>query len=137
VRPAQFLTPLRCEQVTEDDWILLEPLRYYSAVLEREIAVPAGFITDYASVPRLPFIYWFTGGLAAAPAVLHDWLYRTDSQDVSRAQADAVLAEAMGVRGYWKARSWFMWAGVRIGGHWSFETRSAHAPSPLPEPTKQ
>ena len=124
MKPAAFLTPLRCEQVTEDDWMLLAPLGFWSAILEREIVAPAGFVTDFNSTPRAPFIYWYTGGKAAAPAVIHDWLYRTDSQDVTRWYADAVLREAVKARGYWKARQWFMWAGVRVGGYWSFETRS-------------
>lgn len=122
---AQFLSSLRVEQITEDDWRLLEPLCYFSALLGRVVTVPAGFITDFASVPRLPFIYWFTGGLANGPAVLHDWFYRTNTEDISREMADRLLAEAMEAKGYWKIRSWSMWAGVRIGGHWSYETRRA------------
>jgi len=128
---AQFLSPLQVEQIDKDDWKLLAPLRFYSAVLDREIIVPKGFVTDFASVPRLPFIYWFTGGLAQAAAVIHDWLYRTETAFLTRAQADAVLAEAMAASGYWKIRSWFMWAGVRIGGYWSYETRSIHSTEPL------
>ena len=34
------------------------------------ITIPAGFKTDLASVPRLPFAYWLTGGTANRPAVL-------------------------------------------------------------------
>lgn len=123
---AQFLSKLRVEQVSEKDWVLLAPLRFYSAALGRMIEVPEGSVTDFASVPRLPFIYWFTGGTANAPAVLHDWFYRTNTEDITRAAADALLAEAMEAKGYWKVRSWFMWAGVRIGGYWSYETRRAH-----------
>ena len=121
---SEFLTKLRVEQVTEDDWVLLEPLVYSSELLGRKVTVPAGFVTDFASVPRLPFIYWFAGDTAKAPAVLHDWFYRTNTEDITRATADALLAEAMEVRGYWKIRSWLMWAGVRIGGYWSYDTRS-------------
>lgn len=121
---SEFLTKLRVEQVTEDDWILLEPLVYYSELLGRKVTVPAGFVTDFASVPRLPFIYWFAGNTAKAPAVLHDWFYRTNTEDITRATADALLAEAMEAQGYWKLRSWLMWAGVRIGGYWSYDTRN-------------
>jgi hypothetical protein len=120
---AQFLTPLRVEQVNENDWRLTSSLRYWSAILDRMIVVPEGFVTDFASVPRLPFVYWFTGGKFQAAAVIHDWLYRRRSEKVSRAEADAVLAEAMKALGYWLPRQWFVWAGVRIGGYWSFEKR--------------
>lgn len=121
----KFLTPLRVEQISEKNWRLTEPLVFWSNVLDRQIVVPEGFVTDFASVPRWPFIYWFTGGLAQAPATLHDWLYRTRAEDVTRPQADDVIAEAMGARGYWKVRSWFVWAGVRIGGSSSYKTRTA------------
>ncbi len=120
----QFLSPLRVEQVSEKNWRLTEPLGYWSKFLHRMIVVPAGFVTDFASVPRLPFVYWFTGGLAQAPAALHDWLYRTRAVSVTRAQADDVLAEAMVARGYWKFRAWFVWAGVRLGGASSYRSRS-------------
>lgn len=121
-----FLNPLRVEQIDKDNWKLLESLRYYSIELGRVIEVPEGFVTDFASVPRLPFIFWFTGGTAEAPAVLHDWLYRTGAESVTRSQADAVLKEAMDSREfYWGLRTWSMWAGVRVGGYWSYRTRDA------------
>ena len=127
---AQFLTPLRAEQVTEDDWKLTSSLRYWSAILNRMVVVPEGFVTDFASVPRLPFIYWFTGGKANAPAVIHDWFYRTNTEDITRATADALLAEAMDAKGYWKVRTWSMWAGVRLGGYWSYDKRAANVVAP-------
>lgn len=120
---AQFLTHLRVEEVDEKNWRLTSSLRYYSAVLDRVIVVPEGFVTDFASVPRLPFIYWFAGDTARKAAVIHDWLYRINTEKVTRAQADAVFAEAIRALGYWPAREWFMWAGVRVGGYWSYETR--------------
>jgi hypothetical protein len=129
MRQAAFLTSLDVRQISEDDWELLAPLHYYSPLLSREIIIPAGFITDFASVPRLPFIYWFTGGKAHAPAAIHDWFYRTNTEDITRATADALLAEAMEARGYWKIRTWSMWAGVRIGGYWSYDTRSTQGVS--------
>jgi len=119
-----FLLPLRVEQISEKDWLLTAPLQYYSALLDRILTVPAGFVTDFASVPRLPFMYWFTGGLAQAPAALHDWIYRTPEVDITRSQGDAVFEEAISARGYWEARSWFMWLGVRLGGWSSYKPRS-------------
>jgi hypothetical protein len=120
-----FLSPLRVEQLDKDNWKLLDTLRFYSVELGRMILVPTGFVTDFASVPRLPFIYWATGGTAEAPAVLHDWLYRTGAESVTRKQADAVFSEAIISREYyWKLRAWSMWAGVRIGGYWSYQTRA-------------
>ena len=123
---AKFLTPLRVEQVSESDWRLIDPLVYWSEVLDRQIVIPENFVTDFASVPRMPFLYWFAGGSAEAPAVLHDWYYRTKTEEVTRAQADALLYEAIVAAGYWRIRAWTMWAGVRIGGYWSYETRPVY-----------
>lgn len=129
---AQFLSTLQVEQIDEKNWRLLNPLRYYSAILDREVVVPAGFVSDFASVPRLPFLYWLAAGKFQAAAVLHDWFYRTDTEDITRATADALLAEAMQALGYWKIRAWFVWLGVRLGGYWSYDTRSTRSTAVQP-----
>lgn len=121
----RFLTPLRVEQLGEDRWKLLAPLVYVSASAEATIEVPAGFITDFESIPRwLPIAYAALYGGAHAAGVIHDDLYQTQKVGrcpISRAQADAVLYEATGATGPgiqplsgWKR--WAIWSGVRIGG---------------------
>jgi len=82
------------------------------AILE----APAGFITDLASVPRLPFVYLVAGNRAHAAAVIHDYLYGSRVVPV-RSDADAVFREAMGTDpdvSAWIA--WTMWAAVRAWG---------------------
>jgi hypothetical protein len=83
------------------------------------ITVPAGFVTDYASVPRLPFAYLLFGGVADEAAVIHDFLY--SSGTVSRKIADAVFREAMQACDVAGWRRWPMWLGVRMfgGSHYS------------------
>lgn len=76
-----------------DTWRLGMPLRYWSKLLDRLVEVPEGFVTDRASVPRLPLAYLLAGGAADEGAVVHDYLYQT--HPVTRAEADAVLLEAM------------------------------------------
>lgn len=95
-------------------WRLNAPLVYYSERLRREITVPKGFLTDFASVPRLPLVYLLAGGEADRAALVHDWLYH--SHEVSRANADAILDEAMAATGqpWWRRK--LMWLGVRVGG---------------------
>ena len=39
------------------------------------------------------------------------------------------VVEAMEALGYWPARTWFVWAGVRVGGYWSYDTRRADIPA--------
>lgn len=78
------------------------------------IPVPAGFVTDLASVPRLPFAYLIVGGKGKKAAVVHDWLYST--RKCTRAQADEVFREALAASGYGGAVQGLMWSGVRVGG---------------------
>jgi len=117
-----FLGPLDLRQTGGARWITLAPLTYQSAVYGGVVVVPAKFVTDLASVPRVPFAFWLTGGRAHGPAVVHDWLYqKPDFED--RAKADAVLYEAMGVSqpslGFEAESAWTRWmiyVGVRAGG---------------------
>lgn len=117
-----FVTQLRVEQIDDETWRLLEPLVYYSHILQRSIAAPAGFVTDFASVPRLPFIYWLLGGRASKAAVIHDLLYRRGG-GVSRADADSVFVEAMQASGHAAWRQRLMWRGLRVGGGSSYHKR--------------
>lgn len=114
---SKFLTKLRLEPATDTDdglWKVVEPLIYQSDVAGHTFTVPAGFLTDLASVPRLPFAYWLTGGTANAAAVIHDYLYVTRA--VSRKVADNVLAEASKVTGVPAWRRGLMWTAVRLFG---------------------
>jgi hypothetical protein len=145
--PAAFLTRLalyRHGRLDSGLWVVAEDFIFYSAKLGRLIKVPAGFVTDLASVPRLPLMYWLCGATADEAAVIHDFLYR--DMTTTRKEADDVFAEAMeviarikqgalaadGVPGW---RRWFadvaddarrlaMWAGVRAGGRSSFKERA-------------
>lgn len=106
---AKFLSPLRV--ILDDDlahagqgaWVLLSPLEYESTG-GQVYTVPAGFRTDFASVPRVPMAYWLAGSTAHRPAVLHDFL--VGSPLVSRRQADDIFLEAMLSLGMprWRAR---------------------------------
>lgn len=117
---AQFLSSLDTRLLDEQKGLysLLNPLVYCSAILERTLVVPAGFVTDFASVPRLPVVYLAAGGKGERAAVVHDWLYSTES--VERATADAVLREALLSCGYSPALASTFYAAVRTFGasHW-------------------
>lgn len=115
-RRSAFLTPLDTRLVDEfaDTHQLLAPLVYYSELLQREVTVAAGFVTDFASVPRLPFAYMVVGGKGKRAACLHDWLYSGAAAD--RKSADRVFAEALRACGYGRLVENLMYAGVRFGG---------------------
>lgn len=117
---SQFLTPLdarRIEDTSHDGrgtWQLLAPLVYQSDVAGITVTAPTGFVTDLASVPRLPFAYLLTGGVGHAAAVIHDALYITHV--TTRETADNVFYEALLVLGIPRWQASLMWFGVRIGG---------------------
>jgi len=104
--------------------ILDFPLIYESDILGL-INVPIGFETDFASVPRIPFIYAMWGGKAHREAVLHDYLYRKDSKPIATyRQANGVFYEAMEVRNKRKLIRYPMYWGVVLGGWTSYHKKS-------------
>lgn len=87
---------------------------YRVAIRGVEIEVPEGFVTDFASVPRLLWRILPPWDRHAPAAVIHDWLYKSGL--MPRAEADLIflwVMEELDVK-KWKRRS--MYWGVRIGG---------------------
>lgn len=89
----------------------------------RFIRVPAGFATDFASIPQLFWNILPPWGKYGKAAVLHDWNYKR--QEFSRAFCDAILDESMEALGVSKLTRKVIWWGVRIGGWyaWAGHTR--------------
>lgn len=94
------------------------------------ITAPAGMRTDLGSIPRAVWSWGFApNGPGSKAYVIHDFLYatagtcmwmgevrRTRPKPYSRAEADAILREALAVLGVplWKRMA--IWAAVRAGG---------------------
>ena len=123
LRQAQGAPAFRSKLRVEDDggfpFTLLEPLVYDSAVLNGTVIVPAGFRTDFASIPRGLWNILPPVGKYDAGAVCHDLLYREgafNGRAIDRADADNVLREAMEVCGVGRAQRWLIYAGLRVGG---------------------
>ena len=70
-----FLTPLRAEKLDDGRWRLLEPLRFQSMRFGGVLIAPEGFVTDFASTPRLVWTLWPKDGPWSAAAVVHDAAY--------------------------------------------------------------
>ncbi|MFM7102182.1 MAG: DUF1353 domain-containing protein [Verrucomicrobiota bacterium] len=111
-----FWTLLVVAKDGQRTWTVVEALVYATTVPEAppSILVPAGTVTDFASVPRGLWNLFPPDGSYTPAAVVHDYLYRTG--EVPRAVADAVFVEAMAVCGTgWFART-VIWASVRTFG---------------------
>lgn len=76
--------------------------------------VPAGFVCDLDSVPRLPVVFWLAKNRTVIAAVLHDYLYR--HQPVTRRAADILFLLAMEYEGVPTRFQVIIYAGVRLGG---------------------
>lgn len=121
---ACFLDELDVELVGDSYWRLKAPLRYTS-ILTGMVMIPVGFETDFASVPRLPWIFTIWGDRAHREAVLHDYLYCTDAvPDLDFATCNRVFLEAMKSRGvFWMIRYPMYW-GVCLFGKPCYKKRS-------------
>jgi hypothetical protein len=113
-----FATPLHNEWLNREEGgrrliRLLEPLVYVRANGER-IVVPAEFVSDGASIPRLLRAIFSPYGLYLESAVLHDYLYNTGLY--TRAESDAIFREAMASQEVVWAKRETLYRGVRVGG---------------------
>ena len=141
---AGFLTPLRLEYIDGRFWATTEKFEYHLGApdgIER-VVIPAGFMTDFASIPRALWPVLPPTGPYGKAAVVHDWLYQvrevrrmptidviddqgkpagrivmpTGARLVNRAEADAVFNEAMEVLTVRRTQRWTLYSGVRVGG---------------------
>jgi hypothetical protein len=74
-------------------YMVSHPLRYITDDGKHKIIVPAGFITDLASIPSV--LWWWESPheTTLAPAILHDYLYW--QQTCTKDESDAVMYLAM------------------------------------------
>ena len=108
-------------------WQLLESLVFSSNKLARCLTVPAGFITDFASVPRIPGIFDVYGDRAHRASAVHDYLYA--SHIVDRDTADGLFLEMMLDTGVPADIAQTMYEGVRHFGQSHWDTKDTAAPA--------
>lgn len=81
------------------------------------IKIPAGFITDFASIP--PFLQIFINkyGEHNSASIIHDWLYSKECYlRISRLEADRIFLEIMLENKVNKIKAHIMYRAVRIFG---------------------
>src|SRR4051812_30613155 len=106
---------LTVSRVDAYGWALVDPLVYQGRW--QRFVVPAGFRTDFATVPRV--VTWLIPrfGVYTLAAILHDWLCTEGiaSGAVTSRDADGIFRRVMRESGVPVLRRWLMWAGVRWG----------------------
>jgi hypothetical protein len=107
-----FKSTLSVDELGGGYWLLKEDLRYEGKF--ECFIVPAGFRTNFASVPRI--FTWLvpTSGEYTKAAVLHDWLWGLPG--FPRRDADGIFRRTMRELGVSDLRRYVMWAAVRLGG---------------------
>lgn len=117
-----FKTDLNLVEVNgaPDLWWFGAPLIWEEPGLR--ITVPAGFITDLASIPHwldwIPFLD--RTGNSRRPAAVHDALYAM-GRDHGKDFADAFLREALLAEGLSGFQAWCYWAAVHYFGASSYQ----------------
>lgn len=111
---SSFTEPLIVEKVGKRTWKVAKTFIYRVGFKDstEAIVVPKGFITDFASVPRIFWILLPPDGRYSQAAVLHDYLYKI--QIYTRKKSDSIFLEAMKVLkvAWWKR--WIMYRAVRL-----------------------
>lgn len=143
-----FDSELAIEAVSATTWRLTKPL-VWNGTKGDTFTVPAGFVTDFATIPR--FLHWLVSpyGAYTRAAVLHDWLleqlaawqyeYRgggyggRGNPDMALPQnlppansrdTDGIFRRVMEDLGVPWAKRWVMWSAVRLAA--CFNSRRAY-----------
>jgi hypothetical protein len=94
---------------------LMERYRYLPESGER-VFVPAGFLTDGASIPRAFWSLFSPVGKCFGAAIIHDYLYSPGNTSRTRLEADRIFLQAMTDSGVgWMTRQ-TIYRAIRIGG---------------------
>ena len=114
-----FLDPLEVEYLDGRNWKVTAEFDFASEVLERIVRVQPGFVTDFASIPKLLWNILPPTGAYGKAAVIHDDLYQNPGMVtpwVTRLQADQTLFEGMVALQTSFVVYWVIYLGVRLVG---------------------
>ncbi|EGY4506765.1 DUF1353 domain-containing protein [Salmonella enterica] len=96
-------------------WRVHEPFEFYLCDDNSDvISVPAGFVTDLATVSRIFWTLLPPDGKYAKAAIIHDYLY--DNALRTKKEADKIFLDGMTVLGVPKWKRTVMYWAVRLFG---------------------
>ncbi|PAF44172.1 DUF1353 domain-containing protein [Helicobacter sp. 11S02629-2] len=114
---SSFTKPLKVE-VLEDgkSYKVLEPFYYYREDdNSKTIDVPVGFITDFASTPRILWSVLPPFGRYAKASVIHDFLCERFHKGLNtRKEADYIFLEALKASKVAPSKIYTLFLGVRL-----------------------
>ena len=114
---SSFITPLVVKIHTKNprERELFLPFTYITKSGDK-ITVPAGFFTNFASVPRILWGILPQLDHYGKAAVIHDYLYRTPNLQYTRKQADNILKDACEDLNVKPWKTWALYSAVRLFG---------------------
>ncbi|EJP3881269.1 DUF1353 domain-containing protein [Salmonella enterica] len=109
---SKFTTPAILEMLEHYRWRVYEPFEFYLSDDNSDvIEVPAGFVTDLATIPRIFWTILPPDGKYAKAAIIHDYLY--DNALRTKKEADLIFLDGMTVLGVPRLKRKVMYWAVR------------------------
>ncbi|EAA7555622.1 DUF1353 domain-containing protein [Salmonella enterica] len=123
---SRFTTPAILEMLGHYNWRVHEPFAFYLSDDNSDvISVPAGFVTDLATIPRIFWSVMPPDGKYAKAAIIHDYLY--DNALRTKKEADLIFLDGMTVLGVPKWKRTIMYWAVRLFGRGNYHSRQQTA----------
>lgn len=116
----RFIGDLTLKDIDGSIWVVASELTWESCD-GRTLVIPAGFVTDLATIPAPLNKILRTSGAWDKATVLHDYLYSNRTPAISRLEADNYLLEALDDCGVGKWTALLMYTAVRLfgSGRWT------------------
>jgi hypothetical protein len=108
-------------------WELMESFYFYYLDKNHDrtiIVIPSGFITDFASTPRILYPIFPPIGKYNKATLVHDFLYskKSNRYNLTRKQSDKFFLQSMEVLGIGKKR-YLMYYAVRLFGKSNYKKK--------------
>ncbi len=111
--------------------MLYRALDYSIGASKIKVTVPAGFVTDFASIPQSLWSFGLSpNGRYSKAAIIHDYLYW--SQTCTKEQSDNILFMAMKESDVGLTKATIIYDGVRLGGRPSWMANGDQRKKQLP-----
>lgn len=116
----RFTTPAIVEVLDKHLFRIVEPFEYHVGhyLSQDIIQVPSGFVTDFASVPRIFWNIIPPYGKYTKASIIHDYLYETGLR--SRKTSDRIFLEGMLALRVPKIKAMVMYRAVRWFGWYAY-----------------
>lgn len=112
------------------EWLLIEDLPYAIRDTNKEITIPKGFVTDYASIPRAFCMLLPQQGRYSRSAIIHDYLYW--KQECSRKQSDRLMFVAMTESGVDSDTRDKIYKAIRLFGQTAWDSNEKERKEEMP-----